>query len=450
MIYNRFIISTLIRVILISVNSFLIVYIGGMEKRLFSIIFLLILLLSQIWFLFKYVSKTNRDLAKFLFYLKHSDTSLHFSTHQIEKIFKDLSKSFNQIIGDVQQIKLEKEEKELFLQTTVEHIGIGIISYDENGKVYIFNKTASNLLGIQTLRNIQNLDNIQNGLFKQIKGIKTGEPSIIKFKLKNQIQQYSINSIITKTEKHLITLLSIQDIKTELEENELQSYQKLIRVMTHEMMNSLTPITTLTTSIKRSFRENDHIKTVKNIDQETIDDAYTSSELIEERSRGLIDFIQKYRTLTKLPIPQFKACNVSQLFDKISNLLSEDMNDRNIKLELESVPESAEIMLDENLISQVLINLLKNAMDAVQSTDEKRIRLKSTINEQGKSMIEVSDSGIGIDDDLKEDIFIPFFTTKEHGTGIGLNFCRQVMRLHKGAISPTSKKGEGSTFTLEF
>lgn len=450
MIYNRFLISTLIRVILISFNSFLIVYLGGMEKRLFTIIFLFLILLAQIWVLFRYVSRTNRDLAKFLFYLKHGDTSLHFSTNQIEKIFKGLNKSFNQIIGDIQQIRLDKEEKEMFLQTTVEHIGVGIISFDENDKVHIFNKTASEFLGIQTLLNIRDLDKKQKGLFKEIKNSRKGSPSIIKIKQNNQLQQYSLHSIITKTDKHEITLISIQDIKTELEENELQSYQKLIRVMTHEIMNSLTPITTLTTSIKRSFRDNDKIKAVENINQETIDDAFTSSELIEERSKGLIDFIQKYRTLTKLPTPRFNSCSVYKLFKKTGNLLSEDLNNLGIKLEIKSLPESTLIMLDENLISQVLINLIKNSMDAVQNINEKTISLKSIINDQGKLIIEVSDNGIGIEEELKEDVFIPFFTTKEQGTGIGLNFCRQVMRLHKGSISVKSKKSEGSTFTLEF
>ncbi|MBU1014514.1 MAG: hypothetical protein KKG99_16065 [Bacteroidetes bacterium] len=450
MIYNRFLISTFIRVVLISMNSFMIVYFGGMEKRLFTVIFLFLILLAQIWQLYRYVSKTNRDLAKFLFYLKYGDTSLHFSTHQIEKIFKGLSKNFNQIIEDVHQIKAEKEEQEMFIKTTVEHIGVGIISFDQDGKVYIFNKAAAKFLGISTLLKLSDLEKIQSGLYQEVKNIKTGIPSILKINLKNYLNQYSFKSTIIKANKQKITLLSIQDIKTELEENELLSYQKLIRVMTHEMMNSLTPITTLTTSIRRNFSDDKQIKAVETLSQENIEDALTCSELIEERSQGLIDFIQKYRTLTKLSIPKFESYQVQKLFDKTISLLSDDIKKCEIQIDSLSEPALLEITMDESLMNQVMINLIKNAMDALFQQNTPKISLKAYLNNQGKAVIEVTDNGIGIDDALLNDIFIPLFTTKEHGSGIGLNFCRQVMRLHNGSISVKSKKGEGSTFTLEF
>ena len=450
MIYNRFLISTFIRVVLISANSFFILYFGSMEKRLFTIIFLIILLLSQIWQLYRYVSRTNRDLAKFLFYLKHGDTSLHFSTHQIEKIFKGLSKNFNQIIKDVHQIKLEKEEKEQFLQSTVQHLGIGIISFDNDGKIYIFNKAASNFLGLSTLINIKDLDKIEKGLYQKIAALKTGIPTNIKLSQNNQIKQYSIKSTIIKTRDQEITLISIQDIKIELEENELLSYQKLIRVMTHEMMNSLTPITTLTTSIRRNFSENNQLKSLNKLDQESIEDALTSSDLIEERSKGLIDFIQKYRTLTKLSVPKFESYQINKLFIKAKQLFSDEFENSNIKIEIKTSPHHLEIVMDENLINQVLINLIKNAIDAVQKKKIKKIVLSSTTNMEGNPIIEITDNGEGIDESLNDDIFIPLFTTKEHGSGIGLSFCKQVMRLHNGSISFQSKKGEGSTFTLEF
>ena len=450
MIYNRFLISTFIRVVLISANSFLIVYFGGMEKRLFTIIFLVLILFVQIWQLYLYVSKTNRDLAKFLFYLKYGDTSLHFSTHQIEKIFKGLSKSFNQIIEDVHQIKAEKEEHEMFIKTTVEHIGVGIISFDQDDKVYIFNKAAAEFLGISTLVKLSDLEKVHAGLHREIKNIKTGIPSIIKINLKNHLNQFSFKSTIIKTDKQEITLLSIQDIKIELEENELLSYQKLIRVMTHEMINSLTPITTLTTSIRRNFSENKQIKAIETLSQESIEDALACSELIEERSQGLIEFIQKYRTLTKLTVPKFESYLVQKLFDKTISLLFDDLKKHEIQVDILTEPTSLDITMDESLMSQVMINLIKNAMDAVLQKNMPQISLNAFLSDQGKAIIEVKDNGAGIDDALKNDIFIPLFTTKEHGSGIGLNFCRQVMRLHNGTISFKSKKGEGSTFTLEF
>ena len=450
MIYNRFLISISIRIVLISANSFLIVYFGGMEKRLFTVIFLIIILLSQIWQIYRYVSKTNRDLAKFLFYLKYGDTSLHFSTNQIEKIFKGLSKNFNQIITDIHQIKSEKEERERFLQTVIEHIGVGIISFDKNDKVYLFNQAAAKFLGINSLINIRDLNKIQDGLYQKVKGIKVGIPTVLKINLKRKLYPYSFNSIIIKTYNQEITLLSIQDIKAELEENELQSYQKLIRVMTHEIMNSLTPITTLTTSIRRNFSDNKVVKSIKNIDQESVEDALTSSELIEDRSKGLIEFIQKFKALTKLTVPKFESQKVYYLFEKTIHLLADEISRLKIQVALISNPPAHEIVMDENLINQVLINLLKNAIDAVEKNEVKKITLKSFINHQGKNIIEVTDNGIGVEELILDDIFVPLFTTKKHGSGIGLSFCRQVMQLHNASISVKSKKGEGSTFTLEF
>lgn len=448
--YNRFQIITFLRVVLICINAFLIAYFLGIEKRIFTLIFLSLILLSQIWDLYRYVSKTNRELTNFLFYLKHGETSFNFSTKQIESIFKDLNKSFNDIINDFQVIKTEKEKKDIFLQTTIEHIGVGIFSYNENEKIQIFNKSASELLGVNILLRLSDLDKIQNGLYQEIKSLNPGPPVILNIKLNNQMNQYSVKSIITKIKDEKITLLSIQDIKNELEENELLSYKKLIRVMNHEMMNSLTPITTLTSSIKRSFYKNDQIKDIEKLSQEDIDDTFTSIELIEERSRGLIEFIQKHRELTNIPNPSFKWVNIYELLQKTSDLFQNTFQDEAIEFKIESSDNLVVIYLDENLISQVLINLTKNALDALENEAKKEIIFKVSKNEIGKVKISVIDNGSGIEEEVKENLFVPFFTTKEHGSGIGLNFCRQVMRLHKGTILLETKKGKGTTFTLEF
>ncbi len=446
MIYNRFLIHTFLRVAFICLNAFLIAYFSGMEKRVFTLIFLSLIILYQIWNLYRYVSRTNRELADFLFYLKHGDTGFSFSTEKVEDVFKDLNKSFNEIINDFQRLKSEKEKKDVFLQTTVEHIGVGIISYTEKAeRIQIFNKAAADLLDVNSLLYLKDLDRVQKGLYHEIKSVKPGPPVLVKIKLGNHLRHYSIKTIITKIEDKIIHLVSIQDIKSEMEENELNSYKKLIRVMNHEMMNSLTPITTLTSSIKRSFLDNNSIKDIGSLNQEEIDDTVTSIELIEERSKGLISFIQKHRELTNIPQPTFKNVKINQLFQNMADLFQAEFEQKNIRCEIQIEGKDSTLYMDENLISQVLINLLKNAIDAVRDKEKKQIKL-----EYKENKILVMDNGSGIEEEIKENLFVPFFTTKEHGSGIGLSLSRQIMQMHKGKIIADSETGKGSTFCLIF
>ena len=451
MIYNRFLIHTFLRVVFICLNAFLIAYFSGMEKRVFTLIFLSLIILYQIWNLYRYVSRTNRELADFLFYLKHGDTGFSFSTEKVEDVFKDLNKSFNEIINDFQRLKSEKEKKDVFLQTTVEHIGVGIISYtEEKEKIQIFNKAAADLLDVNSLLYLKDLDRVQKDLYHEIKSVKPGPPVLVKIKLGNHLRHYSIKTTITKIENKVIHLVSIQDIKSEMEENELNSYKKLIRVMNHEMMNSLTPITTLTSSIKRSFLNNNSIKNIGSLNQEEIDDTVTSIELIEERSKGLISFIQKHRELTNIPKPSFKNVEIRQLFQNTADLFQKEFEEKSIQFESKIEEDVGILFIDENLISQVLINLVKNAVDAVCDSKSKKITLQLHQNDFGKTEISVSDNGCGIEGEIKENLFVPFFTTKEHGSGIGLSLSRQIMQMHKGKIIVDSETGKGSTFRLIF
>jgi len=450
MIYNKFLISTIIRVILISINSFLFVAIINYEERLFSLIALLILLFMQIWLLYKYVSRTNRDLANFLLSLSAGDTTIDFSNYEIEKIFKGLGKTYSNVLKETQKIQREKEEKENFIQSIVDHITIGIISFNKHGKVFIFNKSAKQILGVNELFQIKELEKVNVGLSGLFLNLKTGKQLIYKLFVNNNLVQLSINSTIIKHSDEEITLVSIQDIKNELEENELKSYQNLIRVINHEMMNSLTPITTLTTSIKRNFSSKNVIKKMSELDIENIEDAVTSSELIEDRTKGLINFIQSYRELTKLTKAKLSKQNIENLFQNIKTLLQSELKENEIVLILDVNPKDLRIDLDSKLIEQVIINLIKNAIEAFPDKSSKKIILKAFENENDRKCIEVIDNGKGIDKDQINDIFIPFFTTREEGSGIGLSLCRQIMRLHKGSINVRSELGKGSNFILEF
>jgi len=448
--YNKFLISIIIRVILISINCFLFGLIMNYEGRLFTLIALLIILIGQIYYLYKYVSSTNKGLANFLLSLSAGDTTIDFSNYEIEKIFKGLGKSYSKIIKETQKIQREKEEKENFIQSIVDHITIGIITFNKNGKVFILNKSAKQILGINDLFNIFDLEKVNKDLSKLLLNLKPGKRLICKLSTNKDFKQLSIISTTIKLKDEEISLVSIQDIKNELEENELKSYQNLIRIINHEMMNSLTPITTLTASIKRNFSKNNVIKELTELDFEDIEDAVTSSELIEDRTNGLINFIQSYRELTKLSKAKLSEQNIENLFQKIKTLFQTELKLKEIELNFDINPNELTILLDSELTEQAMINLVKNAIEAFGAKNNKQIILKAYNSGNGNKNIEIIDNGKGIDKDQISDIFIPFFSSKQEGSGIGLSICRQIMRLHKGSINVHSELGKGSKFILEF
>lgn len=439
MTYNKFIISVFIRVLLLSFNSFLILYFFSKEERIFTIALFSVLLLGQIWFLYKYVSKSNQDLANFLLYLEKSDSTLSFSENRFDSIRSKVGQRFTSILNEIKEVKFEKERKEGYLKALIGHINIGFLSYDDTGKIIYDNKAAKKIINKEVLLNIHDLKKQNAGLYQKLNNLKPGESTVYKDANNTFHPVLSLKKSIVKNEKTCLSLLTIQDIKNELEENELQSYQKLIRVITHEMMNSLTPITTLTSTIKRNLSDINKIP-----DHEKIKDSIISSELIEERSKGLIDFIQRYRQFTNLPKPVFREVNIENLLLNVGKFI-ESENHRKIKIEIETNPKDLSIKLDQHLIEQVLINLLKNALEAIQNQQKGEITIVAKADE-----IKVSDNGSGIADEIKDEVFVPFFTTKENGSGIGLSLCRQIMYLHHGSISLESKKGKGSTFTLNF
>ncbi len=327
----------------------------------------------------------------------------------------------------------------------IEHIKIGILAYDDEGKIIYLNHEALRLLNIDALINIKHLEQKQVDLYNKIFKQKGAINQLYEYKTEEGNRSLAFQKTIIKQNNNSnITLISIQDIKAELEEKELQSYQKLIRVITHEMMNSLTPITTLTSTIKRNLSSNLKVKSSTEVLDENIEDSITSSELIEERSKGLIDFIQKYRQFTNLPKASLKSTNIAELINSVTRFIKAEISSE-IKISLITEPNDLTIKLDQKLIEQVLINLLKNAVQSIGKNKNGEIKIEAKQDE-----ICVTDNGIGIEDEIKDEIFVPFFTTKENGSGIGLSLCKQIMHLHKGKILVKSKKGEGSTFTLRF
>ncbi|MFC2121052.1 PAS domain-containing sensor histidine kinase [Bacteroidota bacterium] len=400
--------------------------------------------------LIRYVEKVNRELAKFLFSIKHKDFTNTYSIKDEGKSFSVLKDAFSEIIGEFQNVRIEKEVHYQYLNSVIDHINIAVICYEKDGNVQLVNNSAMKLFNLPKLLNISSLDTIHPKIYNSLKEIKTGKNELVKVKLHDEIVHLSIQAIELKMlDKHL-KLVSIQNIKNELEVHELESWQKLIRVLTHEIMNSVTPISSLSAAINEIIlKESGDIKDLNTIDPEDISDLTNSMRTIETRSKGLLKFISSYKSLTRLPKPEFEEIIVAKLIDNILLLHKKDIENNNIKICIDFIDSRLTINADRKMIEQVLINLLKNAIEILYGKNDGQINvLAHSFNDN--TNIEISDNGPGIDEDRLEKIFIPFFTTKQNGSGIGLSLSRQIMRLHGGSISVNSEPGKGSSFILKF
>jgi two-component system nitrogen regulation sensor histidine kinase NtrY len=447
MLKNLFALNIFIRVILILLCSFAFIFIITVTNRPATTVLLGLLLIYITYNLFYYVNRTNRELANFLIYLKENDTSLVIKSENLDKTFKGLRQSFKKITDELKKTRIEKEIEQRYIETVFEHVGIGLISFDEQGRIERINKAAKDLLNIIQAKNISELDKVQNGLAEKFKSQQPGLQSLFKIKINNEILQIAVKSTITVIEDKKIKIISLQDIRNELEEKELDSWKKLISTLTHEIMNSITPITTLTVAIKRCFMQDGNIKSPEKISAENIKDAIDGTNIIEERSKGLISFVDNYRSITKLPVPELSIVSVSQLFGELEMLFKDTFELNKIRFVKEITPDNLKTMADKKLMEQVLINLIKNSLDAMKNY-KKGLIIFRAFEENNNVNIQIVDNGPGIPDNIIENIFTPFYTTKEKGTGIGLSISRQIIRMHKGKIFIRSVPNKETIVTI--
>ena len=408
---------------------------------------LIIILLVELFF---FIDRSNRDLYNMLLSLKQKDFSQSVATRFSEKSFRELEEIFNEIRNVYRDASIEREVHYQYLQFIINHINVTLICFRADGAISVFNPAARKMLGVTAPDHISIIKKINEDLYELILKLSSGQNEMIKVILKGELMQLSVYASEFKLQEVPHKLVSIQDIKEELETQELESWQKLIRVLTHEIMNSVTPISSLSSALNEMLiEEGGERKPVTQIPADDLDDMYKSLQTIEDRSKGLLKFVSHYKDLTRLPHPVFMNIKLEELFDHISNLMKKDMDKQNITFEVHSEGPELSIYADKDMILQVLINLLANARDALERKKNKKIKLAGfRIGE--KIFIQVSDNGPGIDQESIDKVFIPFFTTKKKGSGIGLSLARQIMRLHKGSIYFNTEEGKGTTFTLEF
>jgi len=363
--------------------------------------------------------------------------------------FEKLNEAFTEVIQEFQRIRTEKEEHFHYLQTVVQHIGIGLIAFNQNGDVELINNATKELLKVKHLRRIKDLQTTSKELADLLSNIKPGGKHLIKLYENEELLHLTIYATRFMLHQQRFTLVSLQNIRSELEEKEMEAWQNLIRVLTHEIMNSIAPISSLA-STTQSLIAGDESKQSPDLDDDVMNDVREAIQTIEKRSTGLLDFVENYRKLTRLPRPNFETITLKDLFERTRNLMADLLEQKNIKMDVRIKMETGELTADGNLIEQVLINLCKNSIEAVADTVNPIIQLIATTDGQGHVMIQIFDNGHGIRSEAIDKLFIPFFTTKKDGTGIGLSLSKQIMRLHRGTITVRSDPGVQTVFTLRF
>lgn len=423
------------------------------ERYLRSVYLVVFIILASIEFLW-YVDKTNRDLGNFLLALLHNDFTTRFSGNYKGKSQTHLYKSFNAINGKFLQLNAEREVLFLHQQMLVEHVGVGIVSFDSNGKIHLLNDALKRMLQQPHLhlRNITDLGRINPELLNTIQNIEAGNRKLMKINLGNDLLQLSIQATEFTLKGKYFRLISAQDIKGELEERELEAWQKLIRVLTHEIMNSVVPITSLSDTLHLILEnQKQSLQSAQGtISEKTLNDVSLGLDAIRNRSKGLLDFTETYKNLTRIPPPNFAKVSALALVKRMQTLLLPRFEEAKVPLLIDVPEEDIFFLADVQLIEQVLINLIKNAIEAVQKQAQPHITLTVHQSLEGKTLINVKDNGVGIFPEVLDKIFIPFFTTKEQGSGIGLSLSRQIMLMHKGSLLCSSVPGEGTLFTMSF
>lgn len=446
---RRFEANCIIRVVLLVSCICLLAYLLFRTEFIAASIFIGLMIAYQVYSLIRYVTKTNRDLNRFLLSIKHSDFSQSFATSVEGSGFEELNTAFSEVTKEFQKAKIEKEEHFRFLQTIIDHVGIALIAFNPDGHVELINNAAKKLLKIQRLRNIDDLEQISTGLAEKLGNISPGDKDLVKLKQGDDLLQLSIYATGFILRQQQLILVAMQNIQSELEEKEMISWQNLIRVLTHEIMNSITPIASLASTATDLLKDDKECKVPQELN-EVISDVGQAVKTIEKRSKGLITFIDNYRKLTRIPQPDFKIVQVRDLFERVENLLGDQIEKNAIQFKSEIDPESLSLTADPTLIEQVLINLCKNSVEAVHGVSHPKIKLKAGSDGLGNPVIKVIDNGKGIAAEVAERIFIPFFTTKPEGSGIGLSLSRQILRLHKATIGVTSAPNQKTVFKLQF
>ena len=440
---RHFSIVIAIRITLIILSVFLIIWLASLQTNV-NLIYILggIFIIVQGSLLYNYVTNVNRKLTYFLESVRYSDFTINFRhDNKMGKTFQELNQQFNEVLHAFRQARAEKEANLQYLNTIVQHIGTGLITFDSTGQVNLINNAALRMLGIYRLHQLSELKDKHPRLYELLSNLDSGVRELYRTP---SDQPLALQGAAIQMRGMWVRIVVLQNIQTELQQQEVESWQNLTRVLRHEIMNSMTPIVSLVGTMRLIVNEDIEKSTT---DQEAVNDLKEALQTLEKRSKGMMRFVNAYRDFTTLPKPVFSNVNVGELLHEVIQLLQTDLVSLGVLWELSVKPETLTAKMDSGQIQQVLINLIKNASESF-STQTNRVISLSAYQNDNLTMIEVADNGDGIEPEAIDNIFIPFYTTKKTGSGIGLSLSRQILQQHGGQLNVVSQAGKGTVFTM--
>ena len=398
---------------------------------------------------YRFHKKAHDELDQFVESIHYRDFSRSFDVKHAPVEIQPLRKGFNEINTTFKVISKEKETQYQYLQKILELVDTGIISYEEeSGQIVWMNESLKRMLQLPYLKTIHSLERRDKTLYEQIISLKPGDGRIGTAHLETSTFKVLLSSTAFQTEGKIYRLIAFQNVNEALDETESKAWQKLLSVLTHEIMNSVAPISSLADTLKHRLQQS--VAVLSN-ESGSVDDLELGIETIKRRSEGLLKFAETYRNLNKITTLNLKKVFVRDIFENLLQLMQPTLEQKNIEIETILKDPDLSLDADTNLLEQVLINLVVNAIEAVKEKEHPRIVLSAYLNNNNrKPVIKVADNGSGMPTEILEKIFIPFFSTKKSGSGIGLSLCKQIMMLHKGNIQVQSIEGEGTAFLLQF
>mgnify|MGYP003667041641 CR=1 FL=1 len=446
MIFSSFRFQILLRVAFIGLLTMAFIWLIESSKYVSATIIFSVGVFS-LFSLFHYVESTNRKLTRFIEAIKYDDFIIGFDAdNRVGKSFKQLNQSMKEVLDAFRLTRKENEENLQFLDTLVKNVQVGILSYDDTGEVGLINQMAKKLLSLDNLTELNELSATDPELYTLLKSIPSGGNTLYR---KNELVHLAIHTSRLRIRGRELTLVSLQNIRSELQQNELEAWQNLTKVLRHEIMNSVTPISSLVSTLKEMFEEETHANNEEQMSKETIGDINEALQAIENRSHALKKFVHAYRDFTQIPKPALKPVKLATLLARIENLYLAETKASEVTLATELEDDEITIIVDDELLEMVLINLVKNAIEVLIDQPDAKVTVRGYMSDQLRPVIEVEDNGPGIIPEAIDNIFIPFYTTKPTGSGIGLSLSRQIIHMHGGTLGVESEVGKKTVFKIE-
>ncbi|NVO09723.1 MAG: HAMP domain-containing histidine kinase [Bacteroidales bacterium] len=450
MVFKSFRFKVILRLLIITSVIVFIIYFIAKPYYYFTVGELLLLVIALIIELIRFIEKGHRQINQMLESLKERDFSLKFNPVEEGKVFRGQAKILTQLVQSYRDIRIEKEMHYQFLNLIVNQLNYGIVCFDADGKISLSNKTIKKLCGLSEISHISSLNRIDKNLSNAIESLKTGEEKLISVIKDGEFFKYSISCNEIRLLDSRYKLVALHNLHSTLQEHELDSHKKLIRILTHEIMNSVTPILSLSESMNENLKdESGNIKELNDISKEDAEDLILGYEAIEVRSRALMRFVNDFRSLTRLPDPKIEVVEIDSLFRNVLSLYRAEIDEKGIKLSVYITPDIETISVDRGMLEQVLINLIKNSIEALEDTFKSEIVIESLLLENSIAIV-ITDNGKGISPENLEKVFIPFFSTKKDGSGIGLSLSQHLIHLMGGTIGVKSIQGLKTSFSIRF